>query len=193
MTTSTDPATGTSSQSPVDVMPLVTIDSLGIAAEPAGASTSFQFIAHGLDFSVVMEGMTIELEPGSGPLQSRLRCQLRASVQPPAGHRISRVNGAVTGGGPIEPLDPGRATAVVKTRTTLGGVALPETVQSPAPGAQETQDIPQTEVPALDQCSGQPLALDVLIEVAVNRAAADQAVLAQVDSFDLHFELAPCP
>jgi hypothetical protein len=203
MTTSTAPA-GTpvteqhaagevqqGSQSP-DEPPLVSLDDLALTAEP-GSLTSPSFFfrqagssTDGWDFALVVENLGIELRPGEGPLQSTLRCRVRASVRPAPGYRVVEVNGSVTSG-VVGVADPSRGTAAVTTRSTLGGLALPSTSNTTG---EHTDLIPLVTVPPSIQVPGQPLTLDVSMDIEVSRADDDADVRAYVDSYDLRFGLA---
>ncbi len=209
MTTRTDLAQGATEKSPVsaptpsslpspDEPPLVTLDELSITAEP-GSSTapSFYLRQHGSafsgwDFAVVTEGLGIELRSEAGPLRSALRCRVRASVRPLPGYRITEVSGSVTSGIAGGAHDPTQASAAIRTRTTLDGVALPSTSNT-TPGVNDPDLIPAVLLPAPSPCPGEPLTLDILIEVDVHRVDEHADVRAWMESYDLRFELAPCP
>ena len=78
----------------------------------------------------------------------------------------------------------------------LGGVELLTTTHTAVKTDPVEERVPATgmaTVPELGQCPGQPLALDVLFEALVSRIDMDARALAALDSFDLSFEIVPCP
>jgi len=205
MTTTTEPAGIPFTERPTagaaqegsqfrDDQPLVTLDNLRITAEP-GSLTSPSFFfqqagssSDGWDFALVMENIGIELRPGEGALQSTLRCQVRASVRLPSGYRLTEVNGSVTSG-VVGANVPTRATAAVNTQSTLGTLVLPSTSNTTG---ENTDLIPIVTVPPSIQLSGQPLKLDLSIDIEVSRADVNADVRAYIDSYDLRFGLASC-
>ncbi|SDL82886.1 hypothetical protein SAMN05660642_00939 [Geodermatophilus siccatus] len=205
MTTTTDRAGTPSSERPTagaaldasqlpDDQPLVTLDHLRITAEP-GSLTSPSFFfqqagssSDGWDFALVVEGLGIELRPGEEPLQSTLHCQVRASVRPACGYRLTEVNGSVTSG-VVGVSVPTHATAAVTTESTLGGFALPSTNNTTG---ERTDLIPTVTVPPSIQRPGQPLPLDISIAIGITRADLNADVRAYIDSYDLRFGLARC-
>ena len=175
-----------------DDQPLVTLDNLRITAEP-GSLTSPSFFfqqagssSDGWDFALVMENIGIELRPGEGPLQSTLRCQVRASVRLVDGYRLTEVNGSVTSG-VVGVTVPTRARAAVSTQSTLDALVLPSTSNTTG---ENTDLIPIVTVPPSIQLSGQPLRLDLSIDIEVSRADVNADVRAYIDSYDLRFGLA---
>jgi hypothetical protein len=177
-----------------DDPPLVSLDDLGITAEPGSlTSPSFSFrqagsSTDGWDFALVLENLGIELRPEEGPLRSSLHCRLRASVRPAPGYRVAEISGSVTSG-VVGVDDPSRGTAAVDTRSTLGGLALPSTSNTTG---ESTDLIPLVTVPPSIQIPGQPLTLDLSMDIEVSRADRNADVRAYVDSYDLRFGLATC-
>ena len=106
------------------------------------------------DLAIVPPARTgVALRSDGGPLDAALRFRVRALVRAVHGFRISQIRGSVSSG-IVGTILPG-FTAAVRTRTTLGGVALPPTA-STTEGPTDSIDIPTTAFPALRQCFGNP-------------------------------------
>jgi hypothetical protein len=172
--------------------PQITVEDLQVTVEPgsSGAAPQLQLGVAGGDLALVAEPARVELPPDSTEDHVALRCRVTAVVRVMAGFRIAEIRGSVTCG--IVLGRSGAGSAEVRTRTTLGGVALPPT-SSTEEGPLVVAEIPPTPFPALNQCCGDPLVLEILIGVDARRTTRPSHIIADFDGYDLHVELTRCP
>jgi len=172
----------------------IIIDGFTVTAAPGSTAPAPVFqppLVAGGDLALVTDSAGVALQAGTGPLSAALRFRIHAMLRAVPGYRISEVWGSVTSG--IVGADPNAgATASARTRVTLGGVAIGSTI-STTDMAQDTVHIPTVDFPALHQCAGRPLALDIDVVLEAHRTRLEAEVLAQLDAVDLHFEVRPCP